>query len=220
MSLFVTPAEPTPGGPIPARDPTPQAPRRRIPSASGSTGTVVAHNGAAIFGGAERWTVRLLGRLQDRGHRVLLLCRDPAMRERIVAHGVPAEVAHLGGHVSLHDAVAFALRLRRLRPDGLLLSTFKKTWLGGLGARLAGVPRVVARIGLSTDLPGRRAVYRVAFGRWVDRVVVNADGLRAPVLAGIPGGSPEKVVTGATGPKISSRSRSASCGTSVSTVGE
>jgi glycosyltransferase involved in cell wall biosynthesis len=162
---------------------------------SGDRATVVAHNGAAIFGGAERWTVRLLGRLQERGHRVVLLCRDEAIRERVAEHGVPAEVAHLGGHASLHDAGAFALRLRRLRPDGLLLSTFKKTWLGGLGARLGGVPRVVARIGLSTDLPGRRAVYRLAFGRWIDRVVVNADGLRGPVLAGIPDAPAQKVVT-------------------------
>lgn len=162
---------------------------------SGVRATIVAHNGAAIFGGAERWTVRLLGRLQERGHRVVLLCRDEAIRERVAEHGVPAEVAHLGGHASLHDAATLALHLRRLRPDGLLLSTFKKTWLGGLGARLGGVPRVVARIGLSTDLPGRRAVYRVAFGRWIDRVVVNADALRTPVLAGIPDAPAEKVVT-------------------------
>jgi glycosyltransferase involved in cell wall biosynthesis len=157
--------------------------------------TVVAHNGAAIFGGAERWTVRMLSRLQARGHRVVLLCRDPEIRDRVRERGVPAEVARLGGHASLHHALRFAARLRELRPDGLLLSTFKKTWLGAMGARLAGVPRVVARIGLSTDLPGRRGVYRVAFGRWIDRVVVNADELRRPVLEGIPGAAARKVVT-------------------------
>ena len=141
------------------------------------------------------WTVRLLAGLQARGHTVAFLCRDAEMAERVEARGVPAEVAHLGGHPMVPHAVRFAALLRRYRPDGLLLSTFKKTWLGGMGARLAGVPRVVARIGLSTDLPGRSPLYRLAFRRWIDRVVVNADVLRAPVLADLPGIDPARVIT-------------------------
>lgn len=117
------------------------------------------------------------------------------MRERVEAYGVPAEVGHLGGHVALHDALRMAGRLRSLAPDGFLLTTFKKTWLGAMAGRLAGVPRVVARIGLETDLPGRRAVYGIAFRRWIHRVVVNADGLRAPVLADVPGLPASRVVT-------------------------
>ncbi|MBW3534881.1 MAG: glycosyltransferase [Gemmatimonadetes bacterium] len=156
---------------------------------------ILAHNGARIFGGAEIWTVRLLQGLQERGHRVVFLCRDPEMVGRAEALGVPAEVAHLGGHPVLPHAVRFAAILRRHRPDGLLLSTFKKTWLGGMGARLARVPRVVARIGTSTDLPGRSPLYRVALRRWVHRIVVNADHLRGPVLADLPGLEPERVVT-------------------------
>lgn len=157
--------------------------------------TLVAHNGAAIFGGAERWTVRLLAGLQGRGHRVLFLCRDEDIAARARARGVPARVAHLGGHVALHDAARLALQLRRLAPDGLLLGTFKKTWLGAMAAHGAGVPRVVARIGLSSDRPGRRWVYRVAFRRWIHRIVVNADGLRAGVLEDLPGIAPERVIT-------------------------
>ena len=138
--------------------------------------------------------MRLLQRLQQRGHRVLFLCRDEGIAERARALGVPAEVAHLGGHVSLHHAARFAAQLRRHRPDALLLGTFKKTWLGALGARLARVPRVVARIGLATDLPGRSAFYRLAFGRWIDQVVVNAGELRGAVLASLPALNPERVV--------------------------
>jgi len=155
---------------------------------------VVAHNGARVFGGAERYLTRLLHRLQERGHRVLLLCRDEAIAERVRALGVAAEVAHLGGHASLHHAVRFAARLRRHAPDALLLGTFKKTWLGAMGGRLARVPRVVARIGLATDLPGRSAVYRIAFRRWIDGVVLNAAALRAPVQASLPGLAAERVV--------------------------
>ena len=157
--------------------------------------TLLAHNGARIFGGAERWTVRLLVRLQERGHRVLLLCQDEHVGERARSFGIEAEVARLGGHASLHDALSFSRALARHRPDGLLLGTFKKTWLGGLGAALARVPRVIARVGLSTDLPGRRAVYRLAFRRWMTRVVANADGIRRAVLADLPGLDPRRVIT-------------------------
>lgn len=155
--------------------------------------TLIAHNGARIFGGAERYLVRLLAQLQSRGHRVAFLCRDERIAEQARAFDVPVEVAHLGGHASVHHAARFAARLRRYRPDALLLGTFKKTWLGGLGGRMARVPRIVARIGLSTDLPGRSAFYRIAFKRWIDRVVVNARELRGAVLASQPGLDPDRV---------------------------
>jgi len=138
--------------------------------------------------------VRLLERLQRRGHRVLFFCRDDSVAEQARALGVPAEVAHLGGHASVHHAVGFARQLRRHRPDALLLGTFKKSWLGALGGRLAAVPRVIARIGLETDLPSRGPFYRIAFARWVDRVVVNARALRGAVLASLPRLDPERVV--------------------------
>ena len=147
-----------------------------------------------MFGGAERYQVQLLARLQERGHRVVFLCRDEGIAERARSVGVTAKVAHLGGHLSLHHAARFATQLRRHRPDGLLLGTFKKSWLGGLGAHLAGVPRVVARIGLDTDLPGRSAFYRFAFRRWIDRVVVNAHELVGPVLASLAELDPERVL--------------------------
>jgi glycosyltransferase involved in cell wall biosynthesis len=156
--------------------------------------TLVAHNGARGFGGAERYQARLLLQLQRRGHRVVLLCRDEAIAERARELGVPAEVGRLGGHASLHHAARLAAQLRRHRPDALLLGTFKKTWLGGLAGRLARVPRVVARIGLATDLPGRSAPYRIAFRRWIDRVIVNAAELSGPVRASLPGLPPERVV--------------------------
>ena len=138
--------------------------------------------------------MRLLERLQRRGHRVLFFCRDDSVAEQARALGVPAEVAHVGGHASVHHAVGFARQLRRHRPDALLLGTFKKSWLGALGGRLAAVPRVIARIGLETDLPGRGPFYRIAFARWVDRVVVNARALRGAVLASLPRLDPERVV--------------------------
>ena len=156
--------------------------------------TLIGHNGSRIFGGAELYLVRLLAQLQRRGHRVAFLCRDEHIAEQARAFDVPVEIARLGGHASIHHAARFAAQLRRHRPDALLLGTFKKTWLGGLGGRMARVPRIVARIGCSTDLPGRSAFYRVAFRRWIDQVVVNARELRPAVLASQRELDPDRVV--------------------------
>ncbi|HEX2091280.1 MAG TPA: glycosyltransferase [Longimicrobiaceae bacterium] len=167
---------------------------------------VVAHNGARIWGGAERATSLLLAGLQARGHRVLLLCNDPRVARRAEEMGIPTEVLELGGDAALHHALRLAARLRRLHPDALIIGTFKKVWLASLGARLAGVRRVVARIGLETDTP-RRAKYHLALRRWVDAVVLNAGRLRPAYLA-LPGMTPERVAVIPNGVFAPERTRS------------
>ncbi|HET6229170.1 MAG TPA: glycosyltransferase [Longimicrobiaceae bacterium] len=154
---------------------------------------VVAHNGSAIFGGGELAVVRLLQGLQGRGHRVLLLCRDAIVAGRVEDFGVPAGVQRVGGDLALPDAFRLAGRLRHERPDVVLLTTFKKVLLAGLGARIAGVPRVVQRIGLESDTPARGRRYRWAYRNLVDDVVVNARSMRAPFLAAAPGLDPARV---------------------------
>ncbi len=153
---------------------------------------VVAHNGARIWGGAERATALLLAGLQQRGHPVLLLCNDPLVAVRAGELGVPAEILALGGDGMLPHAVRLARRLRQLRPDAFVIGTYKKLFLASLGARMARVPRVVARVGLETDTP-RSLKYRLALPRWVDAVAVNARRMR-PAFAGLPGFSPGRVV--------------------------
>lgn len=151
---------------------------------------IAAHNGARIWGGAERAVTRLLAGLQGRGHRVLLYCNDPVVAERAGEHGVPTAIQPLGGDAALHHPFRFARALRRDRPDVLIVASFKKMHLAVLAARLAGVPRVVARVGLQTDTP-RSPKYRLAL-RGVDAVVVNAGQMRPAFLA-LPGWTAERV---------------------------
>lgn len=153
---------------------------------------VVAHNGARIWGGAERATALLLAGLQSRGHRVLLLCNDRVVARRAGELGVPTEILPLGGDGMLPHALRLARRLRGLRPDAFIIGTYKKLFLASLGARLARLPRVVARVGLETDTP-RSAKYRLALPRWVDAVAVNARRM-LPAFAGLPGFHPDRVV--------------------------
>ena len=146
---------------------------------------IVAHNGAKIYGGGESGTAKLLAALQERGHRVLMLCRDERIAARVSELGIPTEVHRLGGVGMLPHALRFSAKLRELRPDALILTTFKKIFLAGLGARLARVPLVVQRIVLSTDLP-RRAVYRWSLRSLPDVVAVNAEVIRAAMLRAQP----------------------------------
>lgn len=147
--------------------------------------TIAAHNGAPVWGGAEIALVRILAGLSRRGHEVRLYANHPEVVDRARDLGTPAQRLHLGGDVAVHHAVRFALELRHSRPDVLLLGTFRKTWLGALAGRLAGVPRVVARIGLETDMP-RNVKYRLVFRHWIDAVAFNADGMRRDFVAALP----------------------------------
>src|ERR1044072_728049 len=101
---------------------------------------IIAHNASPILGGGEIWLARMLRGLQERGHEVLVLCRNPDLASQILALGAPSRTFRFGGDLALHDALRFALAMRRERPDALLLTTFQKVWLGGLGAHLSGVP--------------------------------------------------------------------------------
>ncbi|HET7232672.1 MAG TPA: glycosyltransferase [Longimicrobium sp.] len=152
---------------------------------------VVAHNGARIWGGAERATTLLLAGLQARGHRVLLLCNDPLVAQRAGEMGIETEILPLGGDGMVPHAFRLARRLRALRPDAFIIGTYKKLFLAALGARMARVPRIVARVGLETDTP-RSAKYRFALPRWVHAVAVNARRMR-PAFADLPGFGPDRV---------------------------
>ena len=99
---------------------------------------ILAHNSSKAFGGGEIGTVLLLAGLQRRGHRVLMLFRDPEKADRAASYGIPTGVQRVGGDAMLPDAARLAARLRAERPDAVILTTFKKVFLSGLGARMAG----------------------------------------------------------------------------------
>jgi glycosyltransferase involved in cell wall biosynthesis len=156
---------------------------------------ILAHNGSAILGGGEIAAALLLHGLQRRGHRVLMLCRDAEIAARVAAYGIPTGVQRVGGDAMLPDAVRMAARIRRERPDAVVLTTFKKVFLAGLGARMGGAPFVVQRTVLQGDTPARGARYRAALRRFVDVVALNADAMRPAFLAGDPHLDPARVVT-------------------------
>jgi glycosyltransferase involved in cell wall biosynthesis len=146
---------------------------------------IAAHISATLVGGAERRSIDLLARLATRGHHVQVYCNSAAVRDFAMRAGLDADIRPLRGDLVLHDAFLLAARLVRFHPDVLVVVTFRRLWLASLAARIARVPRVVARIGLSTDV-ARSFKYRFVLTRWVDDVVLNAQSLLAPFRASLP----------------------------------
>jgi glycosyltransferase involved in cell wall biosynthesis len=154
-------------------------------AAAAPTLRIAAHISASEWGGAERRSLVLLAGLAARGHTVRVFCTSARIADRARERGLDAVVSPLRGDVALHHAITFALRLRSFRPDVLILVTFRRLLPGALAARLAGVPRVIARIGLASDV-ARSAKYRIVLKRWIDDVVVNAESLITPFRASLP----------------------------------
>ena len=134
---------------------------------------IVAHNGARIWGGAERATVSLLRGLGDRGHDVLLLCNSDLVADEASARGVPSRVCKIGGDIAVNHVWRIKRELEREKPDAFIVGTYKKLFMAAWGAKKAGVPRVVARVGLESDTP-RSIKYTFALRHWTDGVAVNA----------------------------------------------
>jgi glycosyltransferase involved in cell wall biosynthesis len=146
---------------------------------------IAAHISASEWGGAERRSLALLAGLARRGHAVVVYCNTERIAEKAREIGLVADISPLHGDIMLGNALAFARRLRRQGPDVLLLITFRRLLLGALAGRLAGVPRIVSRVGLASDV-ARSAKYRFVLRRWIDDVVVNAESLRQPFIASLP----------------------------------
>ncbi len=146
---------------------------------------IIAHNGASEWGGGEIALVDLLLGLASRGHRVTLLCNRRPVAEAAQARGVEARLLRLGGDLAIHHALRLGVLLRQERPDAFIVGTFRKLWLAAGAARIAKVPNLVARIGLSSDTP-RNFKYRFVLRHWVDHVVFVADAMRSSYSEALP----------------------------------
>lgn len=146
---------------------------------------IAAHISASEWGGAERRSLVLLSGLAGRGHAVVVYCNTERIAAKAREAGLEAVISPLRGDIMIGNAITLARHLRHQRPDVLLLITFRRLLLGALAGRLAGVPRIISRVGLASDV-ARSAKYRFVLRRWIDDVVVNAESLREPFIASLP----------------------------------
>ena len=113
-----------------------------------------------------------------------MLCRDAGMAERSAATAYPQACPrgrrrHAPGRTSLRRVLGGSGRTRWCSPPSRRCSSpgWARAW--------RGVPQVVQRIVLSTDVP-RGARYRLALRRFVDMIALNAEVMRPAFLAADP----------------------------------
>ncbi|HEX2189042.1 MAG TPA: glycosyltransferase [Longimicrobiaceae bacterium] len=146
---------------------------------------LVVQNSARVWGGNEKWLAMLSAGLLERGHEVVVACRGGGTVEReLASRGLPTARLLPGGYADLWRAARFRSWLRRERPDALLLTSWKGTFWGAWAGRGAGVPRIVARVGIVRELEHERHAF--PFRRWVDALVVNSWEVREAWLRSAP----------------------------------
>ena len=140
---------------------------------------LIAHNDGRELRGSERQLVHIARGLRERGHDVLVSCRAGAPLEAELARaGVETTGRRPRGALALPSVWVFRGLISRSRPDAVLLTSWKRLATGAWAARSAGVPRVVARLGIVRAMPpggvsaGR---LRRALECSVDVLVVNSD---------------------------------------------
>ena len=147
---------------------------------------LVIHNGSRLWAGNEKAVATLATGLLERGHDVVVSCRARgAVRERLESLGIPTTTQRPRGDLDPISAIAFARWLRRQRAEALLLTDWRRQFWGAWAGRHAGVPRVVARLGLPRALrPRDRNV--LAIRRWVDAMIVNSHEIKDAWLRSAP----------------------------------
>jgi glycosyltransferase involved in cell wall biosynthesis len=146
---------------------------------------VVMHVDGAEIRGNERQALLIAAGLRARGHDVAVSClpRGP-VREAMERAGVRTTGIRPRGDADPVNGLAFVAWLRRERPDAVLLTSWKRFFGASLAARVAGVPRIVFRLGGPQGIPPRGPSawkYRRAFRRQIDVVVANSPAIRRRV---------------------------------------
>jgi glycosyltransferase involved in cell wall biosynthesis len=150
-------------------------------------------NSIQMFGGGEIWMLRALRALQERGHQVWLCCRpETELAKRAVAQGVPVKLLVFRGDFDPIMIARLARFMKRERIDVVLTNMDKELRLGGLAAKIAGVPAVIPRRGIDYPLKNRWR-YRWAYNVLATRVIANSEATKQALLRNAPWLSPQRI---------------------------
>jgi glycosyltransferase involved in cell wall biosynthesis len=150
---------------------------------------VAIHVDGPIIRGNERQVIRIAVGLTARGHDVAVSCRAGGPVEvALRARGIRTTGIRPRGDADPWHALAFVRWLRRERPDAVLLTSWLRTFIAGWCARMAGVPRVVFRIGgmQPIDQGVRGSLERHALRRWYHAVIANSVRVAERVTGALP----------------------------------
>ncbi|MBW2713090.1 MAG: glycosyltransferase, partial [Deltaproteobacteria bacterium] len=116
------------------------------PDAS-SENLCIAHvNAEKGFSGGERQLFLLMEGLRKNGTRNLLLCKPGGRAEaHAIERGFETLAVPMANDFDLRGIWKLFRALRRLRPHLVHLHTGRATWLGGIAAKLVGIPAITTR---------------------------------------------------------------------------
>ncbi len=132
------------------------------------------------WAGNEKWVLRACEALAERGREVTLVARRPEVFAPRRRADLPLLRVRMGGQADLPAILRLAALFRR-RADVVLLTRVRDYWLGGLAARLAGVP-VLLRLGVVRRLRDRYLPDRLRYGVLPAALIVNAAAIRDTLL--------------------------------------
>ena len=153
---------------------------------------LVIQNMSRVWGGNEKWLSILATELGRRGHDVIVSCPAGPVRTRLHSMGIPTTGFRPRGMIDPVSALAFAMWLRRTRPDAVLMTSWHSVAWTTFAARAAAVKRVVLRNGIVREAP-RRGARAVALRSGVDAIIVNASEIRDAWLRTAPDFPPGRV---------------------------
>lgn len=136
--------------------------------------------------GNERQLLYLAEQLIARGHELHVACpAGTPVADAFRRAGAHVTGARPRGDIDPVSLLRYARWLQRVRPDALLLSSWKRAAVAALGARLARVPRVVLRVGGPHGWRGGAGdrMRRRALRHWIDAVWANSQEIAAQVTA-------------------------------------
>lgn len=128
---------------------------------------------SGIWRGGEKWMVNAASGLAGKGHQVTCIGKDRAIwLQKAAQRGL--RVINLPIHADFDPFIIWRLyrQFREERIDLLCCNFEKDVRLGGIAAKLAGVPCIFVRKGLSLIYEKLR--YRLSYQHIVDRIITPA----------------------------------------------
>lgn len=146
--------------------------------------TLIVHvDSETGFSGGEVQVFLLMESLAKQGFENVLACPSGSRAaEEASARSIPIFEVRLRNDLDFMSVLRLASWLRKSGADLVHLHTGRATWLGGLAAKLAGIPALTTRR-MDRDV-SRGFRTRLIYGSLVRRAVAISEGVRACLLEG------------------------------------
>lgn len=138
---------------------------------------IVLLNTFPVWGGDEKWTINLGKGLKDRGH-VVVISSEPgsATEQKAMEAGLRIFPFHIGPDIAFWKIRPFQKFLKDNEINVVLCVQNRDVKIGGLAARLAGVPAIFSRQGL--DIIKRKLDHKFVFTRFIDGIITNTNSIK------------------------------------------